>query len=226
MKTVLITGANRGIGLETTKKFLQEGYHVLFGSRNKEKGQQVIDTLQNKNITLVELDVASDESVMNAIASISKSFDHIDVLINNAAINYDTWHNAIYGDFKELTETINVNLMGSWRMIQAVVPIMERNGFGRIINMSSGAGQISSITSSTPGYAVSKTALNALTINVSKAVKGDILVNALCPGWVRTDMGGMGASRSAADAATDIYELSQSNKFNGKFVRYGKVIEY
>ena len=227
MKNVLITGANRGIGLETVKKFLNEGYYVFFGSRSIEKGLKVVESLDKKeNVTLVELDVSKDDSVTNAVSFILEQTDHIDILVNNAGINYDTWNNAITADFNELRATINTNLMGAWRMLQAIVPIMEKNNYGRIINVSSMAGQFKSLGASTPGYSVSKAAMNALTVNVANYLKGDIKINSISPGWVRTDMGGMNATRSPIDAAKDIYELSQNNSFNGQFLRYGKPIEF
>lgn len=225
-KTVLITGANRGIGLAASKKFLQEGYHVILGIRDLEKGKQTVNELNSDEVSLVQLDVGKKESVLAAMNEIKSKFDKLDVLINNAAINYDTWHNALDCDMKEIMETIQVNLIGAWGMVHAMVSLLEKSEAASIINMSSGAGAIDSITGSTPGYSVSKAALNVLTINMSHSLPSNIKINAMCPGWVRTDMGGASATRSAEEAANDMFELAESREFNGKFIRYGKVIPF
>jgi NAD(P)-dependent dehydrogenase (short-subunit alcohol dehydrogenase family) len=123
-------------------------------------------------------------------------FGRLDILVNNAGINYDAWHNALNADLDNVRETMETNLYGPWEMIKAFMPLMEANHYGRIVNVSSGAGAISSMPSNTPGYGISKAALNVLTIKFNGVIGlSDILVNSVCPGWVRTSMGGSEAQR-------------------------------
>lgn len=227
-RVVLITGGSRGIGYAAAKKFLEEGETVILTARNKEAGEKAISSLgYNKNLYFHLLDVSSDESVLTLQKYTHEKFGRVDVLINNAAINYDTWQNTLSADMNDILDTINVNVLGAWRMINAFVAMMKSSDYGRIINMSSGLGAFDDMGSGTPAYSISKAALNALTVKVANNLHGsNILINSLCPGWVRTDMGGKSATRSPDEAASDIYELSNNDKLQGKFVRYGKVIKF
>lgn len=226
----VVTGGNRGIGLEVTKQLAQLGHTVILGSRDLEKG--LVIAQQNKlpeNIIVQQLDITDQNSIDALKAYILNQFGRLDILINNAGINYDTWHTALNADLENVQETLETNLFGAWRMIQTFVPLMQQNNYGRIVNVSSGAGAIQGMSSGTPGYAISKAALNVLTIKTAALVKNsNILVNAVCPGWVRTDMGGSSASRSVEKGAETIIwaaKLPKGSK-SGKFFRDKKEISF
>lgn len=229
-KIALVTGSNRGIGLATVKELLKRNYRVILTARKKEDGEKALAKL--KHLGEVDyhcLDVAEAESVNRMKEFVLSEFGSLDILINNAGINYDTWHNAVNADLDEVQSTINTNLMGAWRMAQAFVPIMKEQGFGRVVNVSSGAGALNNMGGGTPAYGVSKAALNALTIKLASDLKATgILVNSVCPGWVRTDMGGMAAPRSPEKGAETIVwaaELPEGGP-TGKFFRDKKEISW
>ncbi|GLR16238.1 SDR family oxidoreductase [Portibacter lacus] len=203
----LVTGANRGLGLGVVKKLLQLGYTVILTSRDQVKGQEAIEELDiDKNkLYFQQLDVSSSESINRCFDWVNTKFGKLDVLVNNAGINYDTWQNAMNADLQECHKTMMVNLFGPWEMAQKFYPLMEKNGFGRIVNVSSGAGSLTNEEIGTPGYSISKAALNMLTIKLAGQAKGSgVLINAVSPGWVRTDMGGEDADRSIAEGAESI----------------------
>ena len=227
-RVVLVTGANRGIGFAVAKKFLDEGDIVVFTARRQEAGQKAFEALgHHKDLHFHLLDIARDDSVTEVKNYVEETFGRLDVLVNNAAINYDTWQSALAVDMANVMETFNVNTLGAWRMAQAFIPLMKSKGYGRVINLSSGSGAFDEMGSGTPAYSISKAALNALTVKLANNLRGsNVLVNSLCPGWVITDMGGAGASRSPEAAAQDIYDLSNDDSTQGKFLRYGQVINF
>lgn len=227
-KIVLITGGNRGIGFAAAKRFLKEAYIVILTARDEQSGLEAVDKLGgSSNLFFHTLDVGSDDSVAELSQFMNDKFGRVDVLINNAAINYDTWQNALNADMDQVLETMNINVLGAWRMAQICIPIMKQTGYGRIINLSSGLGAFKDMGSSTPAYSISKAALNALTVKLANTLEGtNILVNSLCPGWVKTDMGGAGATRSVEEAVDDILWLAENDTMQGKFVRYHKVIDF
>jgi NAD(P)-dependent dehydrogenase (short-subunit alcohol dehydrogenase family) len=193
----LVTGANRGIGLEVCRQLAQRGYVVVLGARDAAKGERAARQLGG-NIRPAQLDVADPESVRAAAASL----DRLDVLVNNAAILYDTWQRGVDADLDEVRDALDTNLLGAWRVTQAVLPLLRASPAGRIVNVSSGAGAITDMGGGTPAYRTSKAALNALTRILAAELRGDaILVNAVCPGWVATDMGGSGGRPVANGAA-------------------------
>ncbi|MGE5267295.1 MAG: SDR family oxidoreductase [Deltaproteobacteria bacterium] len=201
-RVALISGANRGIGLETARQLARKGVLVVIGSRDLEKGQAAARSITDEGypVEVVRLDVTDGSSIASAVEEIVRRHGRIDILVNNAAILIDG-----PGGFKSslfelradtARQTWETNVLGPLRLTQAVVPIMQRNGYGRIVNLSSGAGQLSDMRSGFPAYRLSKTALNALTrITASELASTNIKVNAVCPGWVRTDMGGAEAER-------------------------------
>ena len=227
----LVTGANRGIGFETCRQLLQTGYRVILTSRNAEKGREAARQLEGIGAGLAfhPLDVSNPESIAALRAFVEAEFGRLDVLVNNAAIHYDTWQKVTAPDFATVDEAIATNLLGPWRMCVAFIPLMQKNRWGRIVNVSSGSGALHSMGSETPAYGVTKAALNALTIKLAKAVAGDgILVNAVCPGWVRTDMGGAAAPRSVEQGATSVLwavELPDDGPTGG-FFRDGKRVAW
>ena len=164
-KVALITGANQGIGLATAELLLQQGIKVILTSRDEKSGLKAVETLHSKdNCFFHQLDITDKDSIHKAKEFVHKKFGRLDILINNAAINYDTWHSALNADLDEIEQTIDTNLMGAWRVSQAFIPLMQKHRYGRVVNVSSGAGSLASQTGNTPGYSISKLALNALTL--------------------------------------------------------------
>ena len=187
-KTALVTGANRGIGLEVCRQLAAQGLRVVATSRRGEAGT-------------VRLDVTDVES----IRACAREVGPIDVLVNNAAVllaEHDDLLDTRIDDFRQTLET---NVTGAVAVCQAFVPSMVERRYGRVVNVSSGAGQLSSMSTYAPAYSISKAALNAMTIQLAAAVKGTgVLVNCVNPGWVRTRMGGRSAPRSVAQGADTI----------------------
>ena len=194
-RVALVTGANRGIGLEVVRQLADRGMTVLLGSRSLEKGERVAEDLKGEGLDVLvrRLDVSDDRSVRDLAARVGQGQGRLDVLVNNAGILYDTWQRPLEADLDVVREALETNTLGAWRTARAFVPLMRRGGYGRIVNVSSGAGSLSRMGASTPAYNVSKVALNALTRMLGAELRGTgILVNAVDPGWVATDMGGHG----------------------------------
>jgi len=197
----IVTGANRGIGLEVCRQLAAKGFTVLLGARDIKKGRAVAAKLSSE-VVAVELDVANPEHSSRVVSEINKEYGRIDVLVNNAGVHYDDDETAITADWRVVREAFEVNLFGAWRMAQAVAPLMRAARRGRIVNVSSQAGSLTTMRGGTPAYSTSKAALNALTRVLAGDLDGTgILVNAVCPGWVATDMGGSGGRPVTEGAA-------------------------
>ena len=222
----LVTGANRGIGLEVCRQLLDHGYRVVLGSRDLEAGR--LDLLYLSPERLVcRLDVTDDASVAAAVDVVTNAHGGLDVLVNNAAIDYDTDARASSADLTRVERTLQTNLLGAWRVTLAFLPLLRASAQGRIVNVSSESGSISRMTGGTPGYAVSKSALNALTRLLSGELRQDaVLVNAVCPGWTDTDMGQGG--RPIADGAASVVwgVLLEDDGPTGGFFRDGKPLPW
>jgi len=191
VKLALVSGANRGIGLEVARSLARDGYRVLAGTRSLDAMGEV----GGLDITPVELDVTDPESIARI------PFEPLEVLVNNAGIYPPGRASAI--DFDVAEETWQVNALGAWRLAVAAIPHMGRGA--RIVNVSSGAGSLESMDATYPAYNVSKAAMNAITRVLADDLRADgILVNSVCPGWVRTDMGGASASRSVEEGAASV----------------------
>lgn len=229
-KIVLISGSNRGIGFATAKELVKKGYRVILSARKEEAGQKALEKLGNpENLYFHLLDVSSEKSVEEVKRYIKNTFGRLDVLINNAGINYDTWHSAENADLEEVQQTLNTNLFGAWRLAQAFIPLMKEHRYGRIVNVSSGAGAFFEMSGGTPGYSISKAAMNVLTVKLASDLRGEnILINAVCPGWVRTNMGGMAAPRSPQKGAETIIWAAElpNNGPSGRFFRDKKEINW
>jgi NAD(P)-dependent dehydrogenase (short-subunit alcohol dehydrogenase family) len=197
----VVTGANRGIGLEVCRQLADRGYEVVLGARDPDKGARAAAEL---GVNSCHLDVADDESVSAAAGWVEDRLGRCDVLINNAAILYDTWARASGADLHEVRSALETNLLGAWRTTLAFLPMLRRSPHPRIVNVSSESGSLAGMSAGTPAYSVSKAALNALTRVLSAELRADhILVNAICPGWTATDMGGRGG-RSVHDGAASV----------------------
>ena len=224
-KVALVTGANRGIGLEVAKQLAKTGNSVILGSRSIELGEKAVESFPSTHATVVpvELDVTIEPTIARLVREIESRFGRLDVLVNNAGILIDETDLPSETKLDTVRKTLDTNLLGAWRLCQACIPIMKKNGYGRIVNVSSGAGALSEMAESlyAPAYSISKTALNALTIMLASELRGSkILVNAACPGWVRTNMGGEGAPRSVeegADTAVWLATLPDNGPTGGFF---------
>ena len=188
----LVTGGNRGIGLEVVRQLAEQKYTVILGSRDKAKGEEAARGLEG-DIVVKQLDVV-DLAGVNALRDwVADEYGRLDVLVNNAAVNYDSGARALDVDLDEVRRTLETNLFGAWQTAQAFIPLLKKSEHGRLVNVSSGAGSFAEMGGGTPAYGVSKAALNALTVKLVAELEGDgVLVNAVCPGWTATDMGGGG----------------------------------
>jgi NAD(P)-dependent dehydrogenase (short-subunit alcohol dehydrogenase family) len=229
--TALVTGANRGLGLEVTRQLMQAGYHVALGARDPEQGEAAAARLRGEKtpgrVFAVALDVDDQASITAAREVVEREFDALDALVNNAAILYDDWARAINADLDEVRAAYETNTMGPWRVTQTFLPLLRRSRAPRIVNVSSGAGALDGMGGGTPAYGVSKAALNALTLKLAAELKNeDFLVNAVCPGWTATDMGGGG--RPIPDGARGITWAATLPKGGptGGFFRDGKQIAW
>jgi NAD(P)-dependent dehydrogenase (short-subunit alcohol dehydrogenase family) len=152
----------------------------------------------------VQLDVTDPASIAAARSQVEERYGRLDVLVNNAAIHYDTWQRAVAADLDVVHDALETNLFGAWRVVQAFVPLLRRSPHPRVVNVSSEGGSLTSMGGGIPAYRASKAALNALTRMLAAELRGDeILVNAVCPGWVATDMGGPGG-RPVKDGAASV----------------------
>ena len=224
MKNIFITGGNRGIGKGLVKEFSKDN-NVIFSARNTEKAQLIIDALGGKNIDHVIMDVGDSKSVQKGIKNLKSQISSVDVLINNAGILIPGLKHkidAIDTDDDSIMKTFNINTVGALRVCKAVIPLMPPKS--RIINISSGMGQMEGMGTGSLAYRLSKSALNAMTIVLSQELMAkSIKVNAICPGWVQTDMGGYEATLTVKESAESIKKFTLSDNFpNGKFLRHGE----
>ena len=268
MKTILVTGGNRGIGLEICRQLYELGHTVILCSRDLNKGKKAADSI-GKNVIAMQLDVTDENSIQNLAESVNTDFGNLDVLINNAGLGatHTIHENTIIADAKSILHSTfhgiwyklkklkplaykvgilnsghnvtNVSLMyvryimetnfyGAWQMIQAFTPLLLKSKEGRIINISSGMGEIYNLSGDYPAYRLSKSSLNALTIMLSKELKASgISVNAVCPGWVKTDMGGSDAPLHVSEGAdTAVWIATEKNFSTGNFYRNREIVKW
>ncbi len=220
-RVAIVTGANRGIGLEVTRQLADLGYTVVLGSRDLGKGEAAAKKLQvGDRVMARRLDVTEQSTIDRLRDEIATTFGSVHVLVNNAAIHYDTWENAADADLRTVQEALDTNLLGAWRMCQAFIPLLRKSKHGRIVNVSSEAGSLASMGAGAPAYAVSKVALNALTRMLAAELRRDrMLINSVCPGWVATDMGGPGGRPVREGAASIVWavELPDGGPTGGFF---------
>jgi NAD(P)-dependent dehydrogenase (short-subunit alcohol dehydrogenase family) len=226
MSTVsLVTGANRGIGQEVCRQLAARGHTVLLTARSPEAAATAAKTV---NATPLRLDVTDPESVAGAVAAVQDRYGKLDVLVNNAAITYDTWQRAITADLGVVRQAAETNLYGPWLMAEQFLPLLRNSDHPRIVNVSSESGSLTSMGGGTPAYTVSKAALNALTRMLAAELRAEhILVNAVCPGWVATDMGGPGGRPVAEGAASVVWAATlPDNGPTGGFFRDGRPLPW
>ena len=227
-QNIVITGGNRGIGYGLLK-ILSDKHNVIITVRDNKKGQSTIAELgHSKNeINYVVMDVDNSDSVMRAADDIKQKFNNVDLLINNAGILIKEYQlPAIETSEDSILKTFNTNTLGVLRVCKSIIPLMV-NG-GRTINISSGMGQLDEMDSGSTAYRISKTALNALTkILSNELLSMGIKVNTICPGWVKTDMGGENATLTIEESTTQIVAFALRDNFpNGQFLRHGEIIPW
>ncbi|WP_298609154.1 SDR family NAD(P)-dependent oxidoreductase [uncultured Thiothrix sp.] len=227
-KTAVITGANRGLGFGAAQALAAQGYQVFMLGRNPEQIAQAAS--QVPQAIGLAVDVAKTEQVKAAAKQISQQIDHLDVLINNAGVILERDHpNLTTADPEIMLATFNINTVGALRMTQAFMPLLEKSSAPRIVNVSSGMGGLTEMGAGYPAYRLSKTALNALTtFTVAEVHNPKFKVNSVCPGWVRTAMGGSQADRSIEEAIPGILWAAQlpEDGPTGGFFRDGQRLDW
>ncbi|WHT21371.1 SDR family oxidoreductase [Crossiella sp. CA-258035] len=222
-RTVLITGANRGIGLATARLLAAEGDRVIMTARRPE-------TLSADGFAADrrQLDVTDPASIARLAEELRADYGHLDVLVNNAAIDYDTDALASAADLDRVRKAFDTNLFGAWQVTLALLPLLRGSAHPRIVNVSSESGSISQLGAGTPGYSTSKAALNALTwIMAAELGRQNFLVNAVCPGWVATDMGGAGGGPVPEGAASVAWAVRLPDGGpTGGFFRHGEPLPW
>jgi NAD(P)-dependent dehydrogenase (short-subunit alcohol dehydrogenase family) len=227
-KTVLITGANRGLGLEISRQLGKRGFRVFLTARNSEAGEKAAKDLREEGsyVRFIQLDVVDDKSIKQAVQAVSDQTDHLDVLVNNAGISIDKG-NIINMDPDILRQTVQTNVFGPIRIIQEFMSLLTDGA--RIINLSSGLGSLTSMSRYSPAYSISKTMLNAVTRQFAAALaEKNIAVNSVSPGWVRTSMGGRNAPRSVEKGAETVVWLATDapGSLTGKFLQDKEEIDW
>jgi NAD(P)-dependent dehydrogenase (short-subunit alcohol dehydrogenase family) len=226
MDTVsLVTGGNRGIGREVCRQLAELGHIVILTARSQDAADMAA---KEAGAEPLQLDVTDPRSIAQAARWVGERHGRLDVLVNNAAITYDTWQTAVAADLAIVREAAGTNLYGPWLMVQTFLPLLKRSDHARIVNVSSEAASLAHMGGGTPAYTASKTALNALTRMLADELRRDgILVNAVCPGWVATDMGGPGGRPVADGAASVVWAVTlPDNGPTGGFFRDGRPLPW
>ena len=226
MSTVsLVTGGNRGIGREVCRQLAGRGHTVVLTARSAEAAAAAA---RAAGAEALRLDITDRASVAAAARWVAERHGRLDVLVNNAAISYDTWQRAVTADLAVVREAAETNLCGPWVMVQEFLPLLRSSDHPRVVNVSSEVASLASMRGGTPAYTASKTALNALTRMLADELRGDrILVNAVCPGWVATDMGGPGGRPVADGAASVVWAATLPDSGpTGGFFRDGRPLPW
>lgn len=227
-KIALVTGGNRGIGYAIAQGLLRKSYKVIITARSLDNAKQAADKLGGTVIP-VELDVSEDASIEKTVATLNQKIDRLDVLVNNAGILPDSKVNIITVPREVLDSAMNTNTFGVIRMVQGFLPLLEKSSDARVINVSSGMGSLNGLTTTAPSYCLSKLALNGATIMLAESLSSKrIVINSMCPGWVRTDMGGSSVTRTPEQGAdTAIWLATEASRNQtGKFWRDRTEISY
>jgi NAD(P)-dependent dehydrogenase (short-subunit alcohol dehydrogenase family) len=228
-KTAFVTGANKGIGFEVARQLARQNFRVFLGARNAKAGRDAAEKLRSEGaVIFLEIDVSDEKSIRAAAEEFSRQSDRLDVLVNNAGILLDDDKGALTITPEIFETTLRTNTLGPWLVAQAFTPLLQKSSAPRIVNVSSSGGQLEDGADGwAPGYCVSKTALNGVTVQLAAALP-KFAVNSVCPGWVRTDMGGENATRSVGEGAATIVWLATEapHDLTGKFVKDRKVIPW
>jgi NAD(P)-dependent dehydrogenase (short-subunit alcohol dehydrogenase family) len=229
----LVTGANRGIGREVARQLAERGYEVLLSARDGEKASEAASTLAESTggaVRALTLDVADPASIAKTAEQLRKDPGRLDVLVNNAGVGTDFGVSGTAPDFEAIQSALETNFYGAYRLTTALLELLRTGAHPRIVNVSSGMGGVAEMGGWSPGYRVSKAALNAMTRILATELKGEgFLVNSACPGFVNTDMGGpMGASKSVQDGAAGIVWLATlpDDGPTGGFFRDGRPVAF
>lgn len=231
-KIAVVTGANKGIGLEIVRQLAQAGFRVFLTARDRQRGEEASQKLQQDrlNVEFLQLDVTDETSIEQLVKELTSRIDHLDVLVNNAGILLDAPDASVLDvEPAVILQTLQANTLAPLSLIQKLVPLLAKSHAGKVINVSSGGGQLTDMGDWAPAYSLSKTALNAVTGMMAAALKDKhIAVNSICPGWVRTDMGGSSAPRSVQQGADTVTWLATEAPANltGKFLRDRTVIPW
>ncbi|WP_212830499.1 SDR family NAD(P)-dependent oxidoreductase [Catellatospora sp. TT07R-123] len=232
-RVAVVTGANRGIGREVVRQLAQGGASVVLGSRDQARGEQAAAELRAElsgggEIVALRLDVTDPVNLRSVAAAVGERYGRLDVLVNNAAVLYDTWQRTENADLDTVREALETNLLGAWRTTQALLPLLRAGRHPRMVNVSSESGSLTGMGGETPAYGVSKAALNALTRKLADDLAGGgILVNAVCPGWIATDMGGPGGGPVADGAASVLWAVDLPDRGpTGGFFRHGRPLPW
>jgi NAD(P)-dependent dehydrogenase (short-subunit alcohol dehydrogenase family) len=223
----LVTGANKGIGFEVARQMAGKGFRVFVGARNVKAGRDAARTI-GSGAKFLEIDVSDLGSIGNASKQFGQEADHLDVLINNAGIIVDGDEDILRTNANQWNETMRTNALGPLLVSQAFLPLLKKSPRPRIVNVSSSGGQLDGGADGwAPAYCISKTALNSVTVQLAAALP-KFAVNSVCPGWVRTEMGGPRAPESVEDAAVDLVWLAVNAPQNltGKFIKNRKEIAW
>src|SRR4051812_28519812 len=230
-RIALITGSNRGIGLEAAQQLARRGFHAVITSRDEGKGRRAAEGIRSGGgkATFLPLDVSSSESIRTAVRRFGATADRLDVLINNAGVYPDEGLTVLTLPRDRLAETFQTNTFGPLEVTQAFLPYLRKVAAARVINVSSGYGQLEGLSPDVPSYCLSKLALNGLTIMLAETLRTDhIAVNSMCPGWVRTDMGGPNATLSVEEGADTVVWLADEapHELTGRFFRNRQEISW
>ncbi len=231
--TALVTGANRGIGREVARQLAARGYDVLLTARDEQQATAAAREIADETSATVRalaLDVSDADSIDAAAAAVGSDPGRLDVLVNNAGVGLDFGVSATTPDFELIERTLQTNFYGAYRLTIALLGLLRASAHPRIVNVSSGMGGVTEMGGWSPGYRVSKAALNAVTRMLATELKDErLLVNSACPGFVKTDMGApMGASKSVPDGAAGIVWLATlpDDGPTGGFFRDGKPVVF
>ncbi|MBI4370454.1 MAG: SDR family oxidoreductase [Elusimicrobia bacterium] len=222
-KVVLITGSSRGIGFEAARQLARQGCAVLITARTSAKAQSAAKKLarEGRDVAWLEMDAANKASIRRAKAKVMKQYGHLDVLINNAAIYEDSTDSLLESAAETILKHFENNTLGPILVCQVFMPLILKSDDARIINVSSGYGSLAEMRARAPGYSISKAALNAATRQLAAFCEHKVSINSVCPGWVRTDMGGPNAPRSVEKGAETVVWLASDapRELTGKFFR-------
>jgi NAD(P)-dependent dehydrogenase (short-subunit alcohol dehydrogenase family) len=239
-RIALVTGANKGIGFEVARQLVRKGFHVHLGARNREAGEAAVQKLKREaekedsentgrgEITFLKIDVSKPDSIRRAAEEFSRKSGRLDTLVNNAGILLDDGKDILTITPEIFETTLRTNTLGALLVSQAFVPFLKKSNAPRIVNVSSGGGQLTDGAEGwAPAYCISKTALNGVTVQLAAALP-KFAVNSVCPGWVRTDMGGSNATRSVAEGASGVAWLASEapQSVTANFLRDRKVIPW